>query len=856
MHNYTKIIISCAATMLALCSCSSGDEYGRNATGKITLAVEADKTIAQSVVSRATTPHMPVLNSLTPDKLTVSLTNKSGSYSHTWSSHNEFPEDEEFPADTYTMTASYGNTDAEGFESPQLYGEATFPVVAGKVTPVRLTATVANSLVMFEPTENFLEYFQSARFVLNSAAGNSLVVNPGETRPVYINPGNASIDARVIMPSGADALITIGSFTARKATLHRITLDVEASTGTATLTISFDETITDIKPIIIDLTEELFTAPAPVVTPEGFEGNRAIQLIETHTDDYAFNIATRAGLASAKITITDNNDTPQIYDLLNADDHAALEKIGLRTLNLKPGLEFSKIYMRDLISSMRCADRENPSNKEISLSVTDRLGRTTDETLADNNTFKINLSPVTLSIEAVKDVVVHPTYQVKVRYNGSDIEKQLKFNTISKTGTKVSANPIKIEPGTTENEYLCTFNTPRLTPYFIVRGGIDEDIYQKDEIFVPQFTPSIPDRDKWAKHATLTIKPDSTAKYGELIAQNIKLSGLNENQILATADPFKYEITELTPGQQHTIQSSLNGLNLQSSTFKTEEALQLPDNGFDNWTSDNKGDYQYLWTVNNGTSWATMNELTVSQFGSGSSSGLNCDGAAYKATSGTIPANGRSTKSQDNGGNIGTERSGDGHTANNANLHSDKSYSGTNAALVRTVGWNKDNTAKGIVGNRWNKPQDNAGFGTCKNMTPGQLYLGKYNASTNQPEYGYNFPSRPLAISFYYHYDVVSSGNGDYGTVKIEIYDTDNNIIASADDKLTEQAAYTQKTLVLSYIQDAPKAAKISVIFISSANKDALSEDTRFWRTPGHNNISGGEYVGSELYIDDIQLIY
>lgn len=159
MHNYNKIIISCTALMLALCNCSSGDEYGRNATGKITLAVEADKTIAQSVVSRATTPHMPVLNSLTPDKLTVSLTNKSGSYSHTWSSHNEFPEDEEFPADTYTMTASYGNTDAEGFESPQLYGEVSFPVVAGKVTPVRLTATVANSLIMFEPTEKFLDYF-------------------------------------------------------------------------------------------------------------------------------------------------------------------------------------------------------------------------------------------------------------------------------------------------------------------------------------------------------------------------------------------------------------------------------------------------------------------------------------------------------------------------------------------------------------------------------------------------------------------------------------------------------------------------------------------------------------------------
>lgn len=859
MHKYNKIIISCAATILALCSCSSGDEYNRNATGRITLDVETDKTITQSVVSRATTPSMPVLNSLTPDKLTLSLTNKSGTYSHTWSSHNEFPEEEEFPADTYTMTASYGNTDAEGFESPQLYGEVSFPVIAGKVTPVKLTATVANSLIMFEPTEKFLNYFQSARFVLNTTAGNSLVVNPGETRPVYINPGNARIDARVVMPSGTDALITIGYFTAKKATLHRIALDVDASTGTATLTIRFDETFPDVEPITIDLTkdlESLVPLPIPVITPEGFEGSRAVDLRETYSDDYAFNIATRAGLASATLSVTDDGNEPQVYNLLDDKDAAALANKGLRTLNLKPGCEFSKIYLKDFVASLRCKSRDTDSSKAITICVKDSLGHTTDETLADNNTFKVNLSPVTFSIEAVKDVIVHPTYQVKVTYNGRDIEKWMKFNTISKTGTKSDANPVKIESGTTEDEYLCTFNTPRLTPYFIVRGGIDEDIYQKDEIFVPQFRPSIPDRDKWATHATLTIMPDSAAKYGELIAQNIKLSGLSESQINTTTDPMKYELTGLTPGQQHTIQSSLNGLNLQSSTFTTEEALQLPDNGFDNWTSDKKGDYQYLWTVNNGASWATMNELTVSQFGSGSSSGLNCDGAAYKATSGTIPANGRSTKSQDNGGNIGTETSGDGHTANNANLHSDKSYSGTNAALIRTVGWNKDNAAKGIVGNRWNKPQDNAGFGTCKNMTPGQLYLGKYNTSTNQPEYGYSFPSRPLAISFYYHYDVVSSGNGDYGTVKIEIYDTDNNIIASADDKLTEQAAYTKKTLVLSYIPDAPKAARVSVIFISSANKDALSEDTKFWRTPGHNNISGGEYVGSELYIDDIQLIY
>lgn len=839
MHNYNKIIISCTALMLALCNCSSGDEYSRNATGKITLAVEADKTITQSVVSRATTPNMPVLSSLTADKLTLSLTSQSGEYYDTWPSRNEFPAEEEFPADTYTMTASYGNTAAEGFESPQLYGEATFPVVAGKVTPVKLTAKVANSLVMFEPTENFLNYFHSARFVLNSAAGNSLVVNPGETRPVYINPGNASIDARVIMPSGTDALITIGSFTARKATLHRITLDVEASTGTATLTISFDETITDIKPIIIDLTEELFTAPAPVVTPEGFEGNRAIQLIETHTDDYAFNIATRAGLASAKITITDNNDTPQIYDLLNADDHAALEKIGLRTLNLKPGLEFSKIYMRDLISSMRCADRENPSNKEISLSVTDRLGRTTDETLADNNTFRINLSPVTLSVEAIKDVVVHPTYQVKVRYNGSDIENLLKFNTLSNNGTKISANPVKIEPGTAENEYLFTFNTPRLTPYFIMRGEIDDIIYHKDEIFVPQFTPSIPDRDKWAKHATLTIQPDSTAKYGELIAQNIKLSGLSESKINTTADPLKYELTGLTPGQQHTIQSSLNGLNLQSSTFTTEKEIQLPNGGFETaaWSAAKEGDYQYLWSIDG---WSTANDITMSQAGQGNSK------TAYRATSGTIPANSRSTVSNKYGGLFGTDRDSDGHTAGNPSLHKDKSCNGDNAALIRTVGYGSGNTAGAGTGN------PASGFATCQHVASGELFLGE---KVNGEYKGIAWGSRPSSIEFNYKYSPYGN-SGDYGYFEAVVTD-ENDVPVS--NKITiqfnKQDEYVKISEKFTYPVPYVKGKKILIRFMSSGNP-SLTNNSTWLYGPGNKNLSGGEYLGSELYIDDIKLVY
>lgn len=843
MHKYNKIIISCAATILALCSCSSGDEYNRNATGRITLDVETDKTITQSVVSRATTPSMPVLNSLTPDKLTVSLTNKSGTYSHTWSSHNEFPEEEEFPADTYTMTASYGNTDAEGFESPQLYGEVSFPVVAGKVTPVKLTATVANSLIMFEPTEKFLNYFQSARFVLNTAAGNSLVVNPGETRPVYINPGNARIDARVVMPSGTDALITIGYFTAKKATLHRIALDVDASTGTATLTIRFDETFPDVEPITIDLTkdlESLVPLPIPVITPEGFEGSRAVDLRETYSDDYAFNIATRAGLASATLSVADDGNEPQVYNLLDDKDAAALANKGLRTLNLKPGCEFSKIYLKDFVASLRCKSRDTDSSKAITICVTDSLGHTTDETLADNNTFKVNLSPVTFSIEAVKDVIVHPTYQVKVTYNGRDIEKWMKFNTISKTGTKSAISdqkPQKVDGK--DDEFIYTFKTPPFTEdneknsiysNFKVEGGItdgdgrfSDNLAETGFIIIPEYRVSVDSRDIWARKATITITPKSGYdQYKDLIADALVTSGIGaEHLVNRNGNKFIVDVKDLEPGTNYDIAFSLNGYNPIHKEFATEKPLQLPNADMEDWYKED-GKTSNWWIEYPGKDthaiWGTMNLLTTSQGGSRNNT---APGSAYCAFSGT-----RKTTDKHNG-----------------------EY----AAIISTVGWGNGNTAwrdQIATGSVLGVPNG----GKCEHLTVGELYLGTYNSEKESPDYsGYNFSSRPSSMSFYHKY--VKKNSADWGIAEIKVLDEHDSIIAQGSAQLTS-ASYSQTTIDLKYNDNALSAKKIIVIFKSSGNPNCQTINNDNLSSPPSTNLSDGRYTGSELFIDDIQLNY
>lgn len=142
-------------------------------------------------------------------------------------------------------------------------------------------------------------------------------------------------------------------------------------------------------------------------------------------------------------------------------------------------------------------------------------------------------------------------------------------------------------------------------------------------------------------------------------------------------------------------------------------------------------------------------------------------------------------------------------------------------------------------------------FGTeVNNMTPGELKLEDYT-----------FGSRPSALSFYYHYDVVKAGNGDFGTVEIEVLDQDGQTIASGNANITEPESdklgqYQEMRLNLKYDIHSQKASKISIKFVSSVNPAALKKDKDFWNLPGYNNLSGGEYVGSELYVDDITLIY
>ena len=99
-------------TSLLVVSCTSDDiTTPSTVAGHINLKVQTDNSVAEAV-SRTTTADLSLLESITADKLTISMTNESGSYAASWPTYYEFPSEKEFPAGSYTMTASYGNEEA------------------------------------------------------------------------------------------------------------------------------------------------------------------------------------------------------------------------------------------------------------------------------------------------------------------------------------------------------------------------------------------------------------------------------------------------------------------------------------------------------------------------------------------------------------------------------------------------------------------------------------------------------------------------------------------------------------------------------------------------------------------------
>ncbi len=858
---------------VGLYSCQEEDNTILN-TGKLSFQMGVDTTLVGSSSTRASNI-LELSGFDDPDSYKVVISQDSGVVAE-YARFDKMPAEIELEAGAYSVEVSKGTKTAAAFNSPYFSGKQDFTIVKDMTTPVEVTASMENSRVTVDFSDDFLETYEdyTLSFMTNKMT-LPLVYEKGEYRPMYFKADASgtklTIGMELVNVYGKDVQYTATTTIKQKQwTKLTVRTDEKGLNGVAIDVVLNDETkeTVYVNIGIPDFMEKL--KGAPYISSEVFhwdDTNESMEEPSECTKEECSSSATVDVTAGGKVnqvllTLKDASNTVLInqYDLVNLTDEQAKylkDSFGfeLSEDELKKGSMSGLIDLKSIISSL--PGKIEDSYYELSLTVIDALPSPNQTKKivkikvpkAGDNSIVWGDFPSGAEYEYgsfSKDQVVEMTVPAGIKtatisIDGLDIKEQdintpingisvkKEVDKVSLTFTKAWFNSLSFNEDKTPKNYTITLN---------VIDNLNRTIEDNSRSFrvkAPVFAWAEGNAvDAFAKYVFLKIQtnhPEKVTFYGG------DDQPINPDDTVTLVNPetpgvVTFVWKNLNPTTSYTISAKYNNddkLVLEPKEFTTEKAQLLGEIGkLENWEAEGgegHNDVETLagvarkykhapyrsWEKWNVSGWETLNAKTT-QYGGENS------GRFYSA-----PYNW--TRYVANSGTVRTE-----------------GFNGY-AALIRTVGWGEGNTAAAL-----------SGMGTCENLTPGELYLGTYNTGTHSASYdGYSLESRPFAVSFAYKY--IPKNSADWGLVIIEVKDASGKSLVKEEKQIFAQSSYIVETIKLNYALSG-KADKILVSFKSSGNSACWEKNEDNLTPPPARNLSNGEYVGSQLYIDEVELIY
>ena len=192
-----------------LTACGSDSQTASPGVGTLSVALSVEQNLHAPDGSSLDIP-VPVL----PESATTSLTvtDATGTYSHTWESFDTFPQDEDYFAGDYDVRATWSAGMAEGFDSPTFAGSEMVHVAEGdhSICTVNLEMTNSAVSVSFGPDADADNRLLSIDFVSPSGMRHS--VEPGEERLLCLVPGRSRLYATLSVAGREESLsLSIGT---------------------------------------------------------------------------------------------------------------------------------------------------------------------------------------------------------------------------------------------------------------------------------------------------------------------------------------------------------------------------------------------------------------------------------------------------------------------------------------------------------------------------------------------------------------------------------------------------------------------------------------------------------------------
>ena len=756
-----------------------------------------------------------------------------------WDKFSDMKESMVIPTGNYTAMATYGDVNLEGFEVlPAFYGEKSFVIKDGEVTEALVTSSLQHSLVNIFYSEGFKSYFESYTTKISTPNDNIIEFVGDETRTAYIKPGTINITLDVKTP-GMDKITTLsaGKIEISAKTIYNITLDANAST--ATLNISFIDEAAEEYNIEINISDIALNATEPSQIAIGYQSGVELGVVESlGAGTVQTQIYSATGLQSCVLTTKSptliSKGWPTEIDLIQGSeqDIELMKSLGLKLVNFKTNdgvvfVDFTNVVplleydAEDAIStfSILSIDKYSKPASEPSVLVINSIESQMSISLPENIAYEatsvnaviqFNGNVDAMSYEYYNNGAWHSAKITSIVKNGEEYIVSLSFD--SPMIDTVNGLQIKAICGKHEEIAICKIDAPILS----ISIQSDGDIWATSATFIiDNVLPST----RSVNTAYVVMEYNNGTEWiapeQAIDGNRITVKALNAN----TAYTFRARFNDGAPTPTESVS--------QDFVITTEAAIQVPNAEMDGWNIEatkklGKGKWNglnpttYYAYIPNSDSWATSNAKT---FNHSSSGNMNYAINAYPSV-----------------------------------VYEDRGSSNY-AAVVRSIGWNdgSGNSYEGITGN------------VCKERSAGKLFLGKYsfdiNNKTDDYNYGIEFTSRPLNISFDYKY---SSYNSDKFKVWAVVENRDGGVtkrlaygeIAAGSDA----SAYTNTTFQLTYdsAYNDLKATHFYIVFSSSNQCDDVHsvEATLLDNGSLLHVIDSSYWGGSVLYIDNIQLNY
>ena len=230
---HLKTIMS-VMLILAAVSCTKHQTAGN---GQVTFDLQNNLQITD--VTRSSVADYTSLPSVNDFLITISDANSMT----VWNGKvSEWDASTQLPAGNYSVNASYGSIEDEGFDKPYFYGARTFAVQGGQTTNVSIPVSLGNTIVKVSCTENFTNYFKDYTFRLTRNGTDVVTFAKGETKAAFIDGYKITLEGTLTSGSKTKAIDPIEYTGLKEATAYTIILDV-ANVGGIAITVTFNDTV-------------------------------------------------------------------------------------------------------------------------------------------------------------------------------------------------------------------------------------------------------------------------------------------------------------------------------------------------------------------------------------------------------------------------------------------------------------------------------------------------------------------------------------------------------------------------------------------------------------------------------------